>query len=203
MIRNLLFDLGGVIMDLKRSECVKALESLGMKDADTLIDPYTQRGPFLALENGSITPARFRDEIRSHLPAPVTDKEIDDAFNRFLVGIPESRLDALSSLKKKYRVYMLSNTNPIMWDTRIAEEFRKQGHDVNYYFDGIVTSFEARCVKPATEIFETVVRKFGVKPDETLFFDDSAKNIEAASRLGFKTALVPEGIEFLTLIPQQ
>lgn len=202
MIKNLLFDLGGVIMDLRRENCVEALRKLGMPDPDALIDPYTQRGPFLALEEGAIDVATFRDEIRRMIPVDVTDRQLDDAFNAFLIGIPERRLHDLIDLRRRYRVYLLSNTNPLMWNSKIAAEFRKQGHDIGFYFDGVVTSFEAKCVKPDPRIFQKVVDDFGILPAETLFFDDSKANIDAAGRLGFKTALVAPGTEFIDLIPK-
>ena len=202
MIKNLLFDLGGVIMDIKRTRCVKAFELLGMVDADNFLGEYSQKGPFLKLEEGIITPEQFRDEIRKLIPTTVSDRDIDEAFCRFLIGIPVHRLESLRKLRDSYKIYMLSNTNPIMWNSRIAEEFRKEGYDVNHYFDGIVTSFEAKSIKPDRKIFETVIEQCGINPDETMFFDDSQKNLDAAKELGFHTALVNNGIEFTELLPQ-
>lgn len=202
MIKNLLFDLGGVIMDIKRSRCVKAFEQLGMTDADSFLGEYSQKGPFLKLEEGIITPDEFRDEIRKLIPTTVSDNEIDNAFCQFLVGIPVHRLESLRKLRSDYRIYMLSNTNPIMWNSRIDEEFRQEGYDVNHYFDGIVTSFEAKSIKPNHKIFETVIKQCGINPDETLFFDDSQKNLDAAKKIGFHTALVSIGTEFTELLPR-
>lgn len=200
MIKNLLFDLGGVIMDIRRQNAVDALKRIGMSDADSFLGEYVQQGPFLALEAGDITPEEFRNQIRSHIGTPVSDEQIDDAFTQFLIGIPIHRLDALERLHANYRIYMLSNTNSIMWNRFIVNEFEKCGHNIDYYFDGIVTSYEAKCVKPGRKIFETVVERFGIKPEETLFFDDSCKNIEAAREMGFNTAHVEPGAEFINLI---
>ncbi len=201
MIKNLLFDLGGVIMNIRRQNAVDALIKIGMKDADSFLGDYAQTGPFLKLEEGLISEEEFRSEIRKFIPNPVTDSEIDNAFCQFLLGIPEERLKALEKLHETYGIYMLSNTNPIMWNSRISEEFRKLGKDMNYYFDGIVTSFEAKSAKPDAKIFHAVVENLGIKPEETLFFDDSQANIDAASKLGFKTALVAPGTEFMDLLP--
>ncbi|MDE6812354.1 MAG: HAD family phosphatase, partial [Duncaniella sp.] len=89
MIKNLLFDLGGVIMDLDRDRCVRAFEKLGMKDADDFFGVYGQKGAFLALESGEIDAAEFRRRVRPLLGRPdVSDEEIDAAFTEFLVGIP-------------------------------------------------------------------------------------------------------------------
>lgn len=200
MIKNLLFDLGGVIMDIRRLNCVASFERLGMKDADSFLGEYSQKGPFLQLEEGLINETQFRDAVREYIDGEVTDEQIDKAFCDFLVGIPAYRLEQLRQLKKQYGIYMLSNTNPIMWHSRIAEEFRQEGMEREDYFDGIVTSFEARSIKPDAKIFHTVVEKLGIKPEETLFLDDSQKNLDAASALGFHTLLVTPGSEFFELL---
>lgn len=200
MIKNLLFDLGGVIMDIRRLNCVASFERLGMKDADSFLGEYSQKGPFLQLEEGLINEAQFRDAVREYIDGEVTNEQIDKAFCDFLVGIPTYRLEQLRQLKKQYGIYMLSNTNPIMWHSRIAEEFRQEGMEREDYFDGIVTSFEACSIKPDAKIFHTVVEKLGIKPEETLFLDDSQKNLDAASALGFHTLLVAPGSEFFDLI---
>lgn len=200
MIKNLLFDLGGVIMDIRRLNCVASFERLGMKDADSFLGEYSQKGPFLQLEEGLINEAQFRDAVREYIEGEVTDEQIDKAFCDFLVGIPAHRLEQLRQLKKQYDIYMLSNTNPIMWHSRIAEEFRQEGMEREDYFNGIVTSFEARSIKPDAKIFHTVVEKLGIKPEETLFLDDSQKNLDAASALGIHTLLVTPGSEFFELL---
>ena len=200
MVKNLLFDLGGVIMNIRRQNAVDALVKIGMADADSFLGDYAQQGPFLKLEEGAISESEFRNEIRVLIPVDVTDEQIDDAFCHFLLGIPKYRLDALETLHKSYKIYMLSNTNSIMWNSVISDEFKKAGHDINYYFDGVVTSFDAKCVKPDAKIFNSVVENFNIKPEETIFFDDSQANIDAAAALGFKTAYVMPGTEFMDLI---
>lgn len=200
MIKNLLFDLGGVIMDIRRENAVKALEKIGMTDANDFLGEYSQKGPFLQLEEGTITPEEFRNEIRKYINNEVSDADIDAAFCEFLIGIPRHRLEELRELKKQYNIFMLSNTNPIMWHSRIAEEFRQEGLEMKDYFDGIVTSFEAKSIKPDKKIFETAITKCNIKPEETIFLDDSQKNLDSASELGFGTILVAPGSEFFDLI---
>lgn len=199
MVKNLLFDLGGVIMDIRRQDCEKAFRELGMADIADFLGDYGQKGPFALIEEGKISEAEFRDEVRKHIPGEVTDDAIDAAFNKFLVGIPLRRLEELKKLRKDYKIYMLSNTNAIMWNSDIAKAFRQEGGTVDDYFDGIVTSFEAKCCKPAPEIFEYVLRKFGIKASEILFFDDSKANCEAARQLGFNAAHVAPGTEFYNI----
>ena len=200
MIRNLLFDLGGVIMNIDRNRCVKAFKELGMDDIENFLGDYGQKGAFGALEQGLVTPDEWRAEVRRHIRAEVTDAQIDAAFNRFLLDIPVRRLEALRRLHEHYKLYLLSNTNEVMWDSKIKEEFTNEGLTVNDYFDGVVTSFEAKVMKPDHAIFRKVADDFGIKPEETIFFDDSLANCESAGQLGFKYIHVAPGSEFYTLL---
>lgn len=188
-------------MDIKRDNAIDALHRLGMRDVESFLgDDYSQKGAFLQLERGEISPADFRTELRRHIDRQVSDEELDAALCKFLIGIPVKRLRELEALSSRYRIFMLSNTNPIMWDRFILPEFMKDGHDVGHYFDGIVTSFNVKAYKPEPEIFEAAVRDFGIVPSETVFFDDSPKNVEASCRLGFKGILVNPGTEFIDMM---
>ena len=101
MIKNLLFDLGGVIMDLDRERCVRAFRKLGMENPDEFLGLYGQQGEFLRLEAGEIDAKEFHRRVRPLFRDPsVTDAEIDEAFNEFLIGIPVERLKALRELRK-------------------------------------------------------------------------------------------------------
>lgn len=197
-IKNLLFDLGGVIMDIKRECCVDALTKLGVENADEMLGLYVQSGDFLRLENGSISAEEFRNSLRSQIKdgREVSNREIDEALNAFLLGIPLRRLVALRELHKRYKIYLLSNTNPIMYYSEIARQFMQEGKTIDDYFDGQVVSFLARSNKPDRKIFEYAIDHLGITPEETLFIDDSQHNLDAASALGFATALVPPGREF-------
>ncbi|MCM1021802.1 MAG: HAD family phosphatase [Muribaculum sp.] len=202
MIKNLLFDLGGVICDIRRTDCEEAFRAMGWNDIGDFLGDAAQKGFFMDLEKGLITPGQFRDEIRIHISdhnAP--DEAIDRAFCRFIVGIPEQRLRELVRLRESYNIYMLSNTNPIMWNSVLRDEFTKlPGKQREDYFDGIVTSFEEHCAKPEKEIFERVIEKFDIKAEETIFFDDSLLNCKASAGLGFGWRHVTADAEFYNLI---
>ena len=200
-IKNLLFDLGGVIMDIRKENCIEAFRRLGLMNASSCFGDYSQHGPFMALERGDISTDLFHAELHKDLPEGVSDAEIDEAFCRFLVGIPPRRLDELEALGKNYNMCLLSNTNPIMWHSAIRHDFEQKGHDIDYYFPGgTVTSFEANALKPEPAIFEYTVQKLDIVPEETLFLDDSVMNLEAAAALGFKTLHVPTDTEFYDLL---
>ncbi|MDE5594673.1 MAG: HAD family phosphatase [Muribaculaceae bacterium] len=200
MIKNLLFDLGGVIMDIEKDRCVEAFARLDLPDAPSYFGEYSQKGPFMLLEEGAITTDEFHRSLREDIRRDVTDAEIDHAFCQFLIGIPPHRLAELRKLRENYRIYLLSNTNPIMWNSTIRDEFTKEGRMREDYFDGMVTSFEARSLKPDEKIFRYAEQHLGIKPEETIFLDDSQRNLDAAARLGFHTLLVAPGTEFATLL---
>lgn len=196
MVKNLLFDLGGVIMDIERRNCVAAFEALGLPDADSFFGEYSQKGVFMQLEEGTIGTDEFHRRLRAEFPRQVSDADIDAAFMKFLTGIPSHRLEALRRLRKRFGIYMLSNTNEIMWPAKIAEEFTQEGFVREDYFDGIVTSFRAKALKPDRRIFDYACRTLGITPAETLFLDDSQRNLDAAAALGFNTLLISPGDEF-------
>lgn len=187
-------------MDIDRSRAVSAFAELGMADADSFFDPYLQRGYFLQLEQGLISPEEFRACVRPLFGRPVSDEEIDRGLDRFLIGIPAERLERLRALRRAgHGVYLLSNTNPIMWNGFILNEFRKLGGDISDYFNGVVTSFNAKVCKPDARIYRMAAEQFGIAPESTTFFDDGPANCSAAEQLGFKVRLVDERNNFMKL----
>lgn len=195
--RTIIFDLGGVIIDLDKSRCIEAFQKLGYDNVADMLGNYKQSGEFLALEEGKITAAEWRDIIREKIGHNHSDKEIDEAFNAFLVSIPQKKLQMLTELRKKYRVAMLSNTNAVMFEGRIPEMFLEvEGKPMEEYFDDIYVSYKMNMTKPSPEIFEAVAADMQISPEEALFIDDSASNISAASQLGFQTMLVEPYTDF-------
>ena len=197
-VRNLMFDLGGVIIDLDRQRCVDALVALGDIHADELLGLSMQKGEFMKLEEGKIPATDFYNEMRRRIGRPVSDNEITDAINELLIGIPVERLRLLRELKQHFKVMLLSNTNSIMFDTKIADCFAQEGLSVSHYFDDIFLSYRLKACKPHAEIFEKVIAQAQIIPEETLFFDDSQQNLDTAAALGFKTYLVTPDRDILS-----
>lgn len=184
-IENVIFDLGGVVIDLDRDRAVKALEELGLEDANDMLGLYGQQEPFYGLETGERPSGEFFDIMRSKMKPGVTDEDITEAFNQFLVGLPAKRLEMLRRMRMAgYRIFMLSNTNPVMYHTWIDRAFRQEGGSVNDYFDGIVVSFQELTCKPDVNIFKNLMRRYGLNPSQTLMLDDSDKNCLAAAEAG-------------------
>lgn len=195
MIRNIIFDLGGVIIDLKRNMAVDALDRLGIQDASALLGEYEQKGPFLMLEKGEISSSELYDILLPHCKKGTTCNDIRDAFEEFLREIPVERLKMLDKLRQKgYRLFVLSNTNPIMYNHWIDNAFRNDGKSINDYFDGIVTSYQERMCKPDPALFRKVVDRYNLKPEETLMLDDSEANVKAAHSIGLEAVrIMPSG----------
>lgn len=184
-IKNIIFDLGGVIIDLERRKAVDALDRLGLKDASALLGEYEQKGPFLLLEKGEISSSEVFDILLPHCNPGTTCTQIRDAFEEFLEDIPLERLKMLDKLRDKgYKLYVLSNTNPIMFNHWIDNAFRSDGKAMKDYFDGIVTSFQERTCKPDPRIFKNLISRYNLLPEETIMLDDSEANVESAKSVG-------------------
>ena len=179
-IKNLLIDLGGVLINLDRQRCIEHFQKLGLQNVDALLDIQNQDGLLMQQEKGLITPAEFRDGVRKMIGKAVSDKQIDAAWNSFLVDIPTQKLDLLLKLREKYVVYLLSNTNQIHWEWTCAHMFPYRTFKVQYYF-------EKKMAKPEPEIFKAIIEDAGIEPKETLFIDDSEMNCKTAQNLGIST----------------
>lgn len=192
-IRNIIFDLGGVIIDIKREAAAKALEEIGIVEADRLLGEYEQKGVFLLLEEGRLSDSEMYDSLLPMCSPGTTCTDIKTAFEKFLTGIPVERLRRIDQLRKKgYSTYVLSNTNPIFYNDWIAKAFRQDGKTINDYFDGIVVSFQELMCKPNPDLFRNLLNRYKLDPDETIFLDDSMANCEAAQTLGIHTVNITE-----------
>ena len=198
-IQNIVFDLGGVLIDLDRDACIRAFAELGFPQADALLDPYRQSGIFLKLEQGTAVPQELYDHIRDETGREIAPEAIHAALSRFLVDLPEYKLDMLRDLRKRFKVFMLSNTNAIMMPYIAEHFFTRQGGTIGDYFDRVFLSYEMKLAKPDPEIFQAMAREGGFLPGETLVIDDSPANVAAAEALGFRTYLACEHEDFRSI----
>lgn len=199
MIKVIIFDLGGVLINLNRQAAVDKLVALGVYDADNLLNNYVQSGLFLDLESGAVTPDEFRNKLSADYALQhITDEQIDEAFLAFLLDVPEHKLQLLRRLKSSarnadgepVRIVMLSNTNGIHFLYCIKKHFEYDGYKMSDYFDALYLSYEMKASKPDEGIFLKLLEAEKVEPGECLFLDDGPRNIEAAEQLGFQTHLV-------------
>lgn len=191
MIKNIIFDLGGVIVRLDRKACVDSFRKIGFEDFGKILNDFVQHGFFLDFEKGIIDAAQFRDIIRKYIGGYVSDENIDNAMADFLAEIPLYKLKLICRLKQSYKVYLLSNTNPIAMN-QVRVLFRNCGYEMDDCFHKMFLSYEMKMAKPDAEIFEELVRETGIIPGESLFVDDGSLNIQTAESLGFQTLLASQ-----------
>lgn len=196
-VKNLLFDFGGVLVDLDKARCVAEFAKLGI-DMSRSIGDYGQSGFLEKLERGEITVQEFCDTLHKMSGrADTTDGQIIAAWESFLVGVPEERLELILKAKKHYHVYLLSNTNYIHWNLAERSYFGKDGHKVEDYFEKVFLSCDMGMEKPSHEIFNAVVQSIGCKADSIMFFDDSEANCQAARACGLQATHAPANGEWL------
>lgn len=194
IIKNIVFDLGGVVLALSYEQAVKRFEEIGLKDARQRLDAFEQKGIFGDLESGRISAEDFRRELSLLIGRELTMEECYTAWHGYVDYVPKRNLEALLSLRARgYKVFLLSNTNPFMMQWA-DKDFDGEGHPISYYFDAMYLSYQCKVMKPRREIFEIMMHNEQLQPDETIFVDDSPRNVEAASALGIRT-LCPQNNE--------
>jgi putative hydrolase of the HAD superfamily len=198
-IKVLLFDFGGVVVDIDRERAVQRFEEIGVEQADSLLNSYKQNGIFLQLEEGILTPGEFYNALCELAGKDIPSERIDYAWMGFFPSVNQDRLNFINELRKKYRVCLLSNTNPIIMEWARSAQFSQEGKPLDTYFDKLYLSYQMGMVKPKHEIFEQILKSENVTPEHIMFFDDGPANIETASAMGFKTQLVEEGQDFRIL----
>lgn len=183
-IKNIIFDLGGVVIDIRYQDTINAFKELGFEDFELIYTQLKQTHLFDLLETGRIPAQAFRVELRKfrdHL----TDYEIDSAWNKMIGIMPEEHPALLKSLRSKYATFLLSNTNAIHID--YFYKYLSQAYSagtITEMFDKVYYSHEIGLRKPDTEAYFKVLRDAGIKAGETLFIDDLSANIQGAKEAG-------------------
>ncbi|MBR6798066.1 MAG: HAD family phosphatase [Opitutales bacterium] len=193
-ISTIVFDFGGVILDVDLSKTVRAFEALGVKNLSAAETQVGSGTFFEANERGDFTRAEFWQKLRERAPelACRSDAELHAAWDELLGDFVPARIGLLRSLRESYRTFLLSNTNEAHRETFLRRFSEQIGGDMNALFEQAFYSDLLRAVKPSHEIFEKVAQLAGIVPSETLFIDDNAKNVAAARECGWRAyQLVP------------
>jgi len=177
--------MGGVIADVHREEAIRQFKAIGFVDADQQIDANNHNGLFLAFENGEIDTEEFRRQLSAHVGKYLSTEEIVKAWKSIISGPLQYKLDYILELRKKYKLYLLTNNNPIIIGWACTSDFSEAGFPITCYFDKLYISYEMKCTKPGRLIFEKMIQDSGIKPSETLFIEDGIHNINTAKELGF------------------
>ena len=183
---TLIFDLGGVIINLDLPLCISKFKQLGFKNVENYLSNYGQKDFFLQYELGTIDTEEFA-KIITEINPTAKKQQVIDAWCAFLQDIPKKRLEILEKLKTKYRLLLLSNTNQLHFEVCARNELKKYGKSFDDFFEKCYLSYHLGISKPGKEIFEHIINDASVKSEECMLIDDGQKNIETAQSLGFQT----------------
>jgi FMN phosphatase YigB (HAD superfamily) len=190
-IKNIIFDFGGVFINLDFSATIRAFKAAGIDNFDELYAKAKQDSLFDDFEVGKISAAEFRDHIRKFSEKFVSDEVIDHAWNSLLLDFPNERKEWLFRLKNKYRLFLLSNTNEI--HVNAFEKILERDHGKNFLpdiFEKLYYSNRLGMRKPHAEIFSHVIKDNGLSLHETIFIDDTERHVKGAKEFGLKAYLL-------------
>lgn len=196
-IKNIIFDLGGVIINLDTAATIKAFVDLGINDFENIYSQLSQTNLFDQFDKGLITENYFFNSIKNQFDLKKPLHDLEKAWNAMLLDFPKQRLDNLKKYKESHRTFLLSNTN----ETHIRE-FHRTLHqnygmrDLDQFFEKVYFSCRVNMRKPDKEIFELVLKQNHLDPAETLFIDDTIYHVEGAKRVGIHSVLIKAGEEF-------
>jgi len=203
VIKSIILDFGGVILNIDYGATVRAFESIGLKDFDSFYSQAAQSDLFDRLEVGAIEPLDFVNELRPYLPANTSDKKLTDAWNALLLDYDAKRFNYLAALKEEYSLYLLSNTNAIhaaTFQATLARDF--PGVSLTDYFHRVYYSHEIGMRKPHPETFQWVLNDAGIAATETLFVDDSIQHVQGAQQAGLHAYHLRPGEEIYEVLPR-
>ncbi len=196
-IKTIIFDFGGVILDIDPQITIKEFQKMGFKDVAKTKSKEFIEDIIRKFERGIYTPEVFRKKLKSFLDLDVSDQKLDDAWNALIYDIPAERIKILEQVKKNYQMLLLSNSNEIHYDLYVRDLQLRFGYrEFDELFDKAYFSFDVHLSKPDPEVYEFIINQHNLKPSQTLFIDDNEENIAAASKLGLKTYLlaIPERV---------
>ena len=175
-------------MTICQEEAIKRFKSIGLKNVEDYLNPYTQTDIFGDIEEGKISAEQFRAKLSELIGKEVTYEECKFAWLGYRKDVPLRNLDILRKLKVQgYKLILLSNTNPFMMSWGLSGEFDGNGNSLESYFDSLYLSYKLGVMKPNKKIFQYIIDNEKIQPSESLFIDDGERNINTARLLGFKT----------------
>lgn len=186
--KNIIFDLGGVIINLDESKTVERFAEVAQKPLSVIQHYILSFEPYKQFEKGLISADAFRGELRREFEIEATDEIIDECMNAMLLDIPRERISLLESLRNSSRLFLLSNTNHIHYtcfNKIVKDTINKDSLDG--FFEKAYYSHLVHMRKPDKEIFEMVLSENNLNANETIFLDDNISNLDGAGQLGINT----------------
>ena len=187
VIKNIIFDLGGVIMNIDFKKTEKAFADLGFNDFAQHMTQYHITPLFQEYETGKINDDDFVKGIQQIAAKPIADNEIIHAWNALLLDFPPERIALLEKLRHRYRIFLLSNTNALHYNAFQQRLHGLTGKTLEDIFEKTYYSHTANLRKPDAAIYQLVLDENQLDPAETLFIDDTASNLGGAEEAGIQT----------------
>lgn len=193
-IKNIIFDFGGVIHDIRYENVSEAFVRHGITNLGDFYSKDFQTAEMDLFEKGMITPQEYRDYIRRMTGHALSDAEIDDIANAILIDVPRERVELLMKIRKHYHTFLFSNTNQINYDCFTAKLRQEYGIDIfEECFDAAYFSHFMHMRKPSEDGFEVILKEQNIEANETLFIDDIAKNLDGARNCGLQVYHLDKG----------
>lgn len=195
IVEAVIFDLGGVLINLDYQKTGAAFVALGLSDFNAAYSQMQQTDLFDRFETGHVSPFHFINRLLDQLPVGTNGNQVVHAWNAMILDFPKERLDWLKDFRENSdkKVFLLSNTNALHMDAVRRSLENAVGHQrLETYFDHVYLSHEMGLRKPDPEIFTRVCTEQGLRPETTLFIDDSPQHVEGARKAGLQAVhLVP------------
>jgi HAD superfamily hydrolase (TIGR01509 family) len=192
-IKNIIFDLGGVILNIDTRKTAMALEQLGVSNLQGHMSQPALVSFFNDYESGKIDDNAFVAKLRSLAAKGATEQDIVDAWNALLLDFPSDRIELLKSLRKKYRLFLLSNTNAIHYNKFQQQIYLQTGSYLEDFFEQTYYSHTIKLRKPDVACYQFVLQESKLDPRETIFLDDSEINLVGAKEAGLMTEYIHVG----------
>ena len=199
-IKAIIFDMGGVLVDLDIEDCKRAFkEYLGYEKIDELIDPCHQKGIYGDLEEGKLSGDEFRKLVLAESRPGSVAEDVDRAMWHILTGIEPYKAQLLKRLSESYELYLLSNNNEVCLP-RSRAMFAEAGTPMETLFKKCFYSFEMKALKPSEAFYKAVVAEIGLPAEQMFFIDDSQKNVDGAIAAGLPAVYYQPGTDLEVLI---
>ena len=186
-IKNIIFDLGGVILNINFKKTEDAFVALGFADFKQYMTQFHITPFFEEYETGKIDDEAFVQGVQKIAGRPITEAQVIHAWNALLLDFPPERIALLEKLKKQYRIFLLSNTNAMHYKVFQQKLFDLTGKRLEDIFEKTYFSHTANLRKPHAAIYKMVLDENNLNPEETLFIDDTQSNFSGAEELGIQT----------------
>jgi len=182
----IIFDLGGVIINLDYQLTIEAFKKMGIVNFEEMYTQAKQNNLFDDFETGKISSQHFINSLLPFLPSGTSANKVVHAWNAMILDFPKKRLELLDQLNSKYRVFLLSNTNDIHLQAVNRSLANTTDRKLTSYFEKVYLSHEIKLRKPHKEIFELVCNEQNLNPTTTLFIDDTIGHINGANSIGLQ-----------------